>query len=196
MITKENFISVADKLKVNVAAIMAVAEVESSGSGMVTIEGKEVPTILFEPHIFWKRLLAHGINPEKHTGLGNGDILYKKWKTRPYPKTQAERHKQLEKACGIHREAALESASYGKFQICGFNYKACGCKTIQEFINAMYASEAEQLRLFGNFLQNNDLVKYLQKRDWAGFANRYNGPSYLQNKYHLKLANAYLKYST
>jgi hypothetical protein len=194
MIAKSDFIAVADKLKLNVAALMAVAEVESSGSGMTTLEGKDVPTILFEPHVYYSELKAAGINPELHL-KGNEDILYRKWKTRPYPRSQAERHAQLAKACALHREAALKSASYGRFQIMGFNHAACGCKTIQEFINAMYASEAEQLRLFGNFIEIKGLIKYLQRRDWDNFALRYNGEGYKQHKYHVKLADAYKRYS-
>lgn len=45
----------------------------------------------------------------------------------------------------------------------------------------------------------NDTIRYyyneLQRKDWAGFARGYNGPGYAKNRYDIKLANAYKKYS-
>ena len=52
----------------------------------------------------------------------------------------------------------------------GFNYKMCGCSTIQEFVNGMYESEDKQLELFTNYIINSHLDDELRNLDWHGFA--------------------------
>ena len=46
-------------------------------------------------------------------------------------------------AAHLNRIAALKSASWGKFQLMGFNYKLCGFNSLQAFVNAMYKNEEE-----------------------------------------------------
>ncbi len=70
--------------------------------------------------------------------------------------------------------------------------KACGCDTVQDFINAMYKSEDEHLRLFMNFINATGLIVALRKKDWAAFAKGYNGAGYKVNRYDTRLKNAYL----
>lgn len=189
MITGQQFKDSADLLGVEVAAIKAVAEVESGGSGFLST-GE--PVILFEPHIFWRELKKREINPHFFEA-GNEDILYEYWGKHPYGKS-SEQHARLQRAVAINREAALCSASWGKFQVLGNNYKACGCATIQEFINAMYKDEGEHLRLFCNLIKSFGLVQALKDRDWRKFARSYNGPSYEKNNYHKRLNTTYLKH--
>jgi hypothetical protein len=185
MITEKQFIASAKLIGCKVGAIKAVAEVESSGGGFLpTGEVK----ILFEPHIFWKQLRLAGITPVV------SDICYPVWKTKPYGKV-SEQHGKLQQAVLIHRESALKSASWGLFQIMGFNYKMCGCKNIQEFINKMMLSEDSQLELFTNYIINSHLDDELRNLDFKGFARGYNGASYAKNKYDIKLQNAYNKFS-
>jgi hypothetical protein len=59
----------------------------------------------------------------------------------------------------------------------------------------MYKDEGQHLKAFSGFIKSNKLEKYLQKKDWAGFAKRYNGPAYAQNKYDIKMKEAYEKYA-
>jgi hypothetical protein len=191
MITSQQFKDSAELLGIEPEAIKAVAEVESGGNGFLST-GE--PVILFEPHIMWRELKKRGINPEDHV-KGNEDILYPVWGTHPYP-SASKQHARLERACKINREAALCSASWGRFQVMGYHYRTCGCNTIQIFINAMYKDEGEHLRLFCNFLENQGLVKYLKAKNWTDFARHYNGAGYATNKYHLKLNTAYLKYKS
>jgi len=182
MITEKQFKESAKAIGCEVKVIKAVAKVESNGGGFLPTG--EV-TILFEPHIFWKQLRLANITPIV------SDICYPVWKTKPYGK-MSEQHSKLQKAVAIHRESALKSASWGLFQIMGFNYKNCGCKTIQEFINAMTESEDKQLELFTNYIINSHLDDELINKDWSGFARGYNGASYAKNNYHIKLKNAYM----
>lgn len=176
-------------LDCQIAAIKAVAEVESSGSGF---NADGTPKILFEPHIFWRELVSAGINPNDHEA-GNEDILYKTQGSRLYGKYSAQ-HDRLSRAKKINEPCALKSASWGKFQIMGFNWKLCNFDSLTDFINAMYLSEDEHLLSFVEFIKSSNLSDELQRKDWAGFAKKYNGPSYKVNKYDTKLAEAYNKF--
>ena len=49
-------------------------------------------------------------------------------------------------------------------------------------------------QLLTAFIQSNRLDTYLRNKDWAGFAKRYNGPSYAENQYDKKLEKAYHKH--
>ena len=186
MITEQAFKDSAESLDVEVAAIKAVAEVESAGEGFLA-DGR--PKILFEPHVFWKELKKRGIAPVV------SDICYPIWGTKPYGKVSAQ-HARLEKAAEINRDAALSSASWGKFQIMGYNYKLAGYSTLQDFINDMYKSEDDHLRSFTAYIKNTFLNDELREKDWKGFARGYNGALYYKNNYDKKLAAAYLKATT
>ena len=61
LVTEADFRRNAEELGVDVAAVMAVKEVESSGKGFLA---PNKPVILFEGHIFWSQLKDRGINPE------------------------------------------------------------------------------------------------------------------------------------
>lgn len=189
MITNQQFADSAAVLTVDVAAIKAVAEVESRGDGFLP-DGK--PKILFEPHIFWKELRAKGLNPDAVI-KGNEDILYSKWKAGAYGPV-SKQHDRLARAMNINRDAALRSASWGRFQIMGFNWKSCGCASLDEFVAAMSATDDEHLRLFTAYIKNVFLDDELRGRDWAGFALAYNGPFFRKNNYDVKLKEAYNRF--
>jgi hypothetical protein len=181
-LTEKDWQDAADALDVPVAAIKAVAEVEAPGSGFLS-SGE--PRILFERHKF-----------HNHTG-GKWDkthpnISHPKWGG--YGKESAQ-HGRLQEAAALDREAALKSASWGRFQILGENYKQAGFDTLQAFINAMYRDEASHLRAFVQFLKNDSrLLTALQKRNWATFARYYNGPAFAEHQYDVRLASAYRKW--
>ncbi|MEA2028443.1 MAG: N-acetylmuramidase family protein [Campylobacterota bacterium] len=177
----------ADTLGVNVATVKAVYKVESNGKGFVG----DRPKILFEGHIFWRQLKKHDLYPPNYV-RGNENVLHSRWSRRYYGQNQYAR---LEKAQKIHKDAALESASWGLFQIMGFHWKSLGYASVQEFVDKMYESEGEQLMAFVRFIQVNNLTRFLKVRDWAGFARRYNGPGYKANRYDVKMARAYRQYS-
>lgn len=183
MITDCDYKIAAALLDVDVATIKAVAEVESAGGGFLA-NGQ--PKILFEGHWF------HKLTGGKYTNPENANISYPNWKTSYYNENQ---HARLAKAVKLDRTAALKSASWGKFQIMGFNFEKAGFENLQSFINAMYKDEGAHLMAFVNFVKSEGLDKYLKKKDWAAFARRYNGSGYAKNMYDVKLAKAYKKYS-
>lgn len=194
MITENRYKKSAEKIGCEVATLKAVATVESNGSGF---QSDGTPTILFEPHIFWKQLKLNGINPEellkKDPSLS--DILYPVWGSKPYGKYSLQSNR-LERASKINREAALMSTSYGLFQIMGFNWNLCGVSSLQDFINAMYKNEDSHLDMFDDYIVNSGLDDELKNKDWKGFARGYNGSSYTKNNYDKKLKEAYNKFTT
>ena len=72
------------------------------------------------------------------------------------------------------------------------SYKLAGYDSVQSFVENM-KSESEQLKAFLNFIKNNNIISFLQKKDWAGFACKYNGLGYKANQYDKKLQKAYGK---
>lgn len=190
MITEKVFVDTALTLGIETAAIKAVAEVESSGSGFLD---SGHPKILFEPHVFWDELKKRKIDPAKITGAS--DILYPVWGAKPYGKNSAQPNR-LERAIQINKDAALSAASWGKFQIMGYNYELAGFPTLEAFVAAMSINEDQHLIAFANFVKNKGLVQYLQTRNWEKFAELYNGKGYKKNKYDVKLAAAYQKFKS
>lgn len=157
---------------------------ESHGGGFL---GSSRPKILFEAHIFSKR--THHTYDKEHT-----DISSRSWNKSLYKGGEKE-YTRLEAAMSLNGPAALESASWGRFQIMGFNYAACGYKTVMAFVRAMYDSEGKQLDAFVAFRRHANLAAALREKRWADFARGYNGPGYAANKYDQKLQAAYEKLS-
>lgn len=183
-ITNDQYKEAANKLGWDVAAIKAVAQVESLSGGFLK-DG--TPKTLFEGHIFHRE--TKGRFSKEHPTLS-----YPKW-TKKYYGSQANEKIILDTAVKLDRQAALKSTSWGAFQIMGFNYKHCGFNTVQEFVNAMYKSEYSQLLAFVNYIESVGISKHVINKDWASFARAYNGPGYKANNYDVKLASAYKKYS-
>jgi hypothetical protein len=94
----------------------------------------------------------------------------------------------------LDRKAALKSASWGRFQIMGFNWRKCKYDNLQRFIDGMFASESEHLRAFVRFLESEGLDEPLRQGDWRAFARGYNGPGYAENNYHTRMKDAYESY--
>lgn len=189
-LTDEDFLLLAQLLDCEMAAIKAVCEVETGKRGGFLTPG--IPIILFEGHIFWEQLKKRGMNPIP-LAKANSDILHPKWERNRYQKGVKEFDRLL-KARKVNRQAADSSASWGMFQIMGFNYAACGEPNIDKFVTAMCESERKQLMLSGRFLRQSGALPALRSKNWEEFAKIYNGPAYKKNDYDTKLKNAYNKY--
>ena len=190
-LTHDDFQNAAKRLDCDVAAIKAVAEVESAGDGFLE-DG--TLKILFEGHIFYK--YTHGAFAGSHP-----DLCYPKWTREHYAKganADIRSHKEWERllaARKLDEKAALLSASYGKFQIMGFNHLHCGYKNVADFFSDMQQNENEHLKSFCEYLLDVGLDDELRLHHWDSFAYKYNGPEYKKNNYDLKLAAAWVKYS-
>ena len=183
-ISDADIAAAADKLGVTPAHIRMVRKVESGGK---SFDDRGRPVILFEPHIFHKR-----------TGgkWSPSEFSYAVWRSRPYPKGYDARWAQMAQAAAHDEVAALESASWGLFQIMGFHWRALGYASVQDMVKAMTASEAGHLDAMVRFIEANGLKPSLRKcragnpDSCRDFARGYNGAGYAANRYHIKLAEA------
>jgi hypothetical protein len=185
----------AQKHQLELAAVKAVNEIESSGKGFL-VDGR--PKILFEGHIFWKELKAAGFKPESLVNSSNSDVLYPSW-TKAHYLSGVREYERLNKAIGILpdpkvKDAALASASWGSYQIMGFHAKKLGYATVQAFVDEMYIHERNQLEAFGRYIVTFKCINHLRNKDWTKFAICYNGPLQHLNQYDTKLERAYRKY--
>lgn len=191
-LTDARIAEIARENGIHPAALLAVKLVESGTKSGFLDSGK--PQILFEGHVFYKYLKANVKSLDMNKLCAQyPNIVYPKWNKSKYLGGEKE-WTRLEQARQINVKYANYAASWGMFQVMGFNYKTCGCKTINEFVEKMCASQEQQLLLTLNFLKNSNLIVPLQKRQWATFAKGYNGPGFAQNKYHIKLQAAYNNY--
>lgn len=203
MITDAQFLEAANTLKCGIAAIKTVYQIEAAGQGYLT-DGRV--KILFEGHRFWKSLNKVGFNDNKLTTIANlsfdnTNVLYKNWDKSKY-KGGVKEWIRMSVAIAICKdfkvdpEIALDSASYGSFQIMGENSKLCDYNTAHEMLAAYNTGgEAEQLKSFCKFVINSNLGDELRAHNWTGFAKGYNGTGYRENKYDIKMAALYAKLS-
>lgn len=195
-LTEQDYIEVSKASGIEIALLKTVTEVESNGNGFVeNKDGSIKPKILFEGHVLWSELKLLGLDPyplsQKYP-----DLLYPKWTKQYYSKSNFGEHVRLNRAkLLINEECALKSASWGLFQILGNNHKACGYATVYDMVADFEKGERQQLDGFIKFITHEKLTPYLLGKDWRGFAKRYNGPGYEQNNYHIKLSEAYAKFS-
>jgi hypothetical protein len=184
-LVEEDFQHAAAALGCSVAAIKAVAEVESRHSGF-NPDGS--PVTLFEGHKFHQ--FTGGRFDNAHRTLS-----YPTWTRVHYGRTWEEEQLRLQVAITLDRKAALMATSWGKFQLMGFNYGVCGYVDLEVFVTDMRRSEREHLMAFVAFVKNQGLDDELRDLKWASFALRYNGRSYAENKYDLKMAQAYTRHA-
>ena len=182
-LTEKDYIEVAKRLDVEVAAIKAVVEIETGRTHKGFWE-KGKPLVNFDYSVLKK------FAPKRKVKLSECDSKLSKIKGSKQQHEQA----RVDAICSINEALGYESAFWGMFQIGGFNWKLCKTKDIHEFMDLMSRSERDQLELFANFIESTKLVKYLKAKNWAGFASRYNGPSYESRGYHTRMAKAYEKY--
>lgn len=137
----------------------------------------------FEPHIFSKYTDAK-------FDKTNPAVSYPKW-VQGYPKSVDHSYQLMAQATKLNAYAAGLSCSYGLFQIMGFNFSTTGAKTFKEFYYEMEKSEAAQLDMFCRYILRAGLDDELQRKDWARFAEAYNGKQYKKNEYDTKLQRWY-----
>lgn len=190
-LTESDYSRAARELGCEVAAIKAVAEVESAGRGLLP-DGR--PTILFEAHIF-DRLTKGAYRGSRDR---RGVLLsVPKWDRALYGASGVHQYERLEDAMMLNERAAVMSCSWGRFQIMGFNFAACGLPDVDTLIEFLenHDEDHEHLDLFVRYILVNGLDDELRNLDWRGFARQYNGPGYEANAYHTKMAAAYRRHA-
>lgn len=217
---------VAGLLECEVEVLKAIAKVESGGKSAFWRlnhgEGAHIPAILFERHYFsrltqgkfdkshpdisWptpyrKKDQVGNADAEMHDGRVDSDDVYGSF---------AGAYLRLINAYRLDANAALRSASWGKFQVMGANFAACGAKNLQDFLKTMCRDELGQIQLLSGFIQtkprawkdrkNKALGKEIslwdavKQKNWRAIAFNYNGPAYAKDSYHTKFEAAYLSY--
>lgn len=180
-LTEQDFLEASKLLNCEIALIKAVTQIESGGYGFFE---DDRPKILFEAHYFSK--FTKGKYDKTKPNISSPT-----WNRRLYIGGISE-YTRLDEAIKLDKKSALQSASWGMFQIMGSNYSACGFKNVEDFVKAMYENSKNHLLAFCSFLKSKGLDKKLIAKDWAGFALGYNGAGYKANSYDVKIKNAYL----
>ena len=199
LLKNADLVNAAIRLDVSLASVYAINEVESKGRGFLD-NGK--PVILFERHIMYRQLATprHESDDlaelQRHAAqLAATNPALVNPKTGGYAGGTAE-HQRLSSARLIDDTAALESASWGAFQIMGYHWQRLGYASVQAFVEDMSAGESQQLAAFVRFIQTDPVLhKALKGRKWAEFAKLYNGPDYQRNLYDIKLQRAYERHA-
>ena len=199
LLTFADFQAAAKTLGVSVAHIQAVAEVETKSAPFWSWANNCTP-ILFERHQFdrelikpWKagqtvasltqaRAAIRISDPDICNPVGGGYGV------------QSIQYGKLARAAAFGETPALNSASWGSFQIMGYHGIHIGWHSTQAFVRSQQASQQDHLRAFVRFILNDRrLHTALRNSDWATFASIYNGPKH--DRYDLKMAAAYNKYA-
>jgi len=185
---KNAVVNEANKIGLEPALLLAVVDVESSGTPFWNIGGVEKPIVRFEGHYFYKRLspdklalaLKEGLASPKAGGVAN-------------PSSGAARYALIDRARALDEDAALESCSWGLGQVMGANWKDLGFSSVTELVQSANTIEG-QIDLIVRFLDHNNLTQVLKAKNWTKFAKGYNGPG--SNGYDIKLKQAYSRYQS
>lgn len=213
-LTMRDYEYAASRLGCDVKVILALTQVESPRGGF---NSDGTPIILYERHYFYKQYtqylkpgqsLAAARVQRDELAATQVDICSPRALT--FAKTRKlksgavvavpphdrygsgdQQYLRLNRARKYNEGAALESASWGKFQIMGENWSRIGWKSVFAFYRAMCASERDQLdALIGFIFSKPPLVTALRSKDWDNIARYYNGTAHIAI-YSPKLRAAY-----
>lgn len=191
-LSEVDLIRAAQSIQCELPAIKAVSSVESQGTGF---SPSGLIKILFERHKMYAFVA-------KKFGQARADQLAAQMPDIVNPKSggyvgKDAEHARLNRAIAIDEDCAYMSASYGMYQMMGFNHAVAGYGSAKEMYDAFVKEgEPAHLRAFVDFIKaDQNLLRAIRNKDWPSFARYYNGPAYTQNQYDTKMANAYKSYS-
>lgn len=182
----------AKKHGIELAALLAVVEVESSGQPYE--QDGVTPRFLYERHVMYRELKRlRGVS--KAAAAIRAGLALPKWDRATQYKDQrnsGQRLALMAKAKAFDEECACRSASWGLGQTMGFHAETQGHKNAIEFVKWMTeGGVAAQVEAMIKEIKKSGLVDEINRHDWAGFAYRYNGAGYKQNQYDIRMAKAY-----
>lgn len=189
-LTAKDIVDASAKYKIPYPVLAAISEKESRGFGF-TDDNK--PKVLFERHWMRNKLNEFGLDIcAEVSQAGRPDLCSSQRGGYLGGKREYQR---LLMAMRIHPDAAMEAASYGRFQIMGFHWKRLGYKSVKEYFDSAHASEREHLEHFCKFVTSDKrLHRAMQVRDLETIALLYNGPKHAENNYVNDLAALISKY--
>lgn len=198
-IAEEKWLEAARGLSCEVAVLKAIAEVETKGAAfwrLNSVDGKQVPSILFERH--WFKRLTKGAYDKTHPDISGPAYTSKKGAAaEDRYGSYATSYLRLMNAYRLDPEAALASCSWGKFQIMGGEYKNCEQSSAEAMAIEMCSGESRQIKLLAAFIRHKaggKLWAAVKAKNWAHIALYYNGGDYKKNAYDQKMESAYAKY--
>src|SRR5579872_1403571 len=119
----DDIAAAAARMQCEPAVIWAVCDIESGGGGFLP---DKRPKILFEAQIFG-RLTGH------QWDVIHPNISSSTWDRSLYGAAGAHQYDRLGEALALDPDAALQSASWGMFQILGFNFAECGFASVTDY---------------------------------------------------------------
>lgn len=163
----------AKELGIEKEVLMAIASQESKHASFKAVKQA---TILFERHKMYRLLIKKG------NTKASVDALSKR-----YPSIVNEdsgghndmtSYDKLKTAKSIDYDCAVQSCSWGKFQVMGFHY-ANLYSSPRELEKAMNMCELQQFKYFVLYLKKtNGMVNALKSKNWEEIATLYNGPKW------------------
>lgn len=191
-LTEADYEEVAQMLDVDVAAIKAVVDIET-GRQHEGFWAPGKPLINFDLTMYRRFAPRSGVSLSKAKKAH--PEIFRRPDARRYGSYQAAQQARLDAACDIDTVSAYQSTFWGMFQIGGFNWRKCGCESVQQFVELMSRSERSQLELFARFIENSGMVDAVRRHNWLQFALKYNGPKARSRGYHKRLAASYKRHS-
>lgn len=188
-LTNADYHEAAKFLNCSVAAIKAVALVESGGRGGFDEKGRVL--IRFEGHKF------------RSFTNGKFDLTY--------PQVSYRYHRTHRNCGSIHGYtsfnlgmqldslAAMKACSIGMFQPMVFNYHEMGYSSPEEMWDDFRKGEREQLLAFCQLIKKwklDDELRRATLADFTTFARIYNGADFQANNYHRKMFNNYERFKS
>lgn len=184
----------ANKARIEPAALLALVEVETSGNAFE--EDGRTPALLYERHIAWR--MAAKVSRAMQSTFARAGLAIPKWsKTTQYKDqgTSGKRLALIARARELDEEVANRSASWGLGQTMGFLHAELGFASACALVEHMSGNVAGQLECLIAELRNKRLVEPLNAHEWARVAEVYNGAGYRANRYDVRLADAWKRWT-
>ena len=174
--------------EIDVACIVAVLCVESSGQGF-DANNQNRMIIRFENHKFWRYWGKKNPDTYRQYFEYRADKVWlgHKWRANPGASWQKFHGKQekewqvLQFAQTLDSDAAKLSISMGAPQIMGFHYERLGFESVSEMFHQFNAKIDAQIQGLFDFFSPS-MLRNLRNEDFVSFAGAYNG-SGQKNKY-------------
>lgn len=168
MASIELYKNLATRLKAPLPNVLAIDEVESGGLAFWNIGGVLKPAIRHESHLF-------GACTRYQFNASHPQISTREWRVELAAKTWAGAWAQHDEAHGLDADCADTSASWGRFQVLGSNWRGLRYGSIAEFVLSM-GKEEGQIEAFARYIEADPVLqRALIRGDWRVVAERYNG---------------------